>query len=64
MNSAVNSKEPAEFKDRFQEAVELRNQVRLTEAEQIFNDLLARNPASASVHALLADTLRPPFRLP
>jgi predicted Zn-dependent protease len=57
MNSAVDPKATPEFKDRFQEAVELKNQGRLAEAEQKFTDLLAMNPASASVHALLADTL-------
>ncbi|HTU93004.1 MAG TPA: tetratricopeptide repeat protein [Gemmataceae bacterium] len=57
MNSAVNPKATPEFKDRFQEAVELKNQGRLQEAEQKFKDLLAMNPASASVHAFLADTL-------
>lgn len=57
MNPVVNSKATPEFKDRFQKAVDLKNQGRLHEAEQMFNDLLALNPASASVHALLADTL-------
>jgi predicted Zn-dependent protease len=57
MNSAVDPKVSSEFKDRFQEAVGLKNQGRLGEAEQKFNELLALNPASASVHALLADTL-------
>ena len=57
MNSAVNSQMTPEFKDRFQEAVELKNQGRLAEAEQKFKDLLAMNPASASAHALLGDTL-------
>lgn len=57
MNSAANSKATPEFKDRFQQAVELKNQGRLAEAEQKFEDLLTLNPASASVHALLADTL-------
>src|SRR5690242_15396799 len=57
MNSAVNSKATPEFKDRFEEAVELKNQGRLEEAEQKFTALLATNPASASVHAFLADTL-------
>lgn len=57
MNSAVNPKATSEFKDRFQEAVELKNQGQLPEAEQKFKDLLVLNPASASVHAFLADTL-------
>jgi predicted Zn-dependent protease len=57
MNSAVNHNATPEFKDRFQEAVELKNQGRLVEAEQKFHDLLVMNPASASVHAFLADTL-------
>ncbi|HZV03923.1 MAG TPA: tetratricopeptide repeat protein [Gemmataceae bacterium] len=57
MNSAVNPKATPEFKDRFKEAVDLKNQGRLGEAEQKLHDLLAMNPASASVHALLADTL-------
>ncbi|HEY7330550.1 MAG TPA: tetratricopeptide repeat protein [Gemmataceae bacterium] len=57
MNSAVNSQVTPEFKDRFQEALELKNQGRLAEAEQRFNDLLAMNPTSAAVHAFLADTL-------
>lgn len=64
MNSAVNSKVPPEFKDRFQEAVELKNQGRLAEAEQKFKDLLVMNPASASVHAFLADTLWDRGQLP
>jgi predicted Zn-dependent protease len=57
MNSAVKPKVTPEFKDRFQEAVELKNQGRSEEAEQKFKDLFVMNPASASVHALLADTL-------
>lgn len=57
MNSAANLKGTPEFKDRFQEAVDLKNQGRLAEAEQKFKDLLVMNPASASVHAFLADTL-------
>jgi predicted Zn-dependent protease len=57
MNSAVDPKTTPEFKDRFKEAVELKNQGRLAEAEQKFKDLLVMNPASASVHAFLADTL-------
>lgn len=57
MNSAVNPKATPEFKARFQEAIELKKQGRLQEAEQKFHDLLVMNPASASVHAFLADTL-------
>lgn len=57
MNSAVNPKVTPEFKDRFQEAVELKNQGQLAEAEQKFKDLLVMSPVSASVHAFLADTL-------
>jgi predicted Zn-dependent protease len=57
MNSAVDPKVTPEFKHRFQEAVALKNQGRLAEAEQQFKDLLVMNPASASVHAFLADTI-------
>jgi len=57
MNSAVNPQVTSEFKDRFKEAVDLKNQGRSADAEQILNDLLVISPASASVHALLADTL-------
>lgn len=57
MSSAVNSSATPEFKNRFQEAIDLKNQGRLAEAEQKFEDLLVMNPASASVHAFLADTL-------
>lgn len=57
MNSAVNSKVTPEFSDRFQEAIKLKNQGCLAEAEQIFHDLLVMSPTSASVHAFLADTL-------
>src|SRR5262249_10348847 len=57
MNSAVDHKATPEFKDQFKAAVELKNQGRLGEAEQKFHDLLAMNPASASVHAFLSDTL-------
>src|SRR6185312_1469000 len=36
---------------------DLKNQGQLAEAEQKSKDLLVMNPASASVHAFLADTL-------
>jgi predicted Zn-dependent protease len=64
MNSAVDPQVTPEFKDRFKEAVELKNQGRLGEAEQKFKDLLVMNPASASVHAFLADTLWDQGQLP
>ncbi len=58
MNSAVDPpRATPEFKDRFQEAVELASQGRLREAEQRFEVLLALNSAPASVHAFLPNIL-------
>src|ERR1700730_16530744 len=48
---------PDEFKRLLSEAIDLKNQERYREAAQLLERLRETNPESASVHALLADTL-------
>ena len=64
MNSAVKPSGTPEFKRLFKQAVELKNEGRLDEAMQTLELLLTMNPTSASVLALLGDTLWDLKRLP
>ena len=57
MNSAASPPATPEFKNLFKQAMDLKYEERFGEAAQILERLLKMNPNSASVHALLGDSL-------
>src|SRR5438132_1638127 len=64
MSSAASPPATPEFKSLFKQAMDLKNEERFVETVQILERLLTMNPNSASVHALLGDSLWDLGRLP